>query len=120
MRKICSFVAAGAFVLSLGLPALAQNTTTITGEVVDVACALKKGEGGKGEAHAKCAMACAKKGQQVGIMTDDAVYNVVGDYAANNNAKLLDFVAKRVTVTGTVAEKDGQKTITIASIKPAS
>jgi hypothetical protein len=115
-----SFVAAAAFVLSLGLPAVAQNSTTITGEVVDVACALKKGEGGKGDAHAACAMACAKRGQAAGILTDDAVYNIVGDYAADNNAKLLDFVAKKVTVTGTVAEKDGQKTITISSIKLAN
>lgn len=120
MRKLFSFVAATAFVASLGLPALAQNNTTITGEVVDVACALKKGEGGHGPDHAACAMACAKRGQAVGIMTNDAIYSIAGDYTENNNAKLLDFVAKKVTVTGTVSEKDGQKTITVTSIKPAN
>lgn len=120
MRKMFSYAAAAAFVASLAFPAFAQDTVTITGEVVDVACALKKGEGGKGEAHANCAMACAKKGQPVGILTSDAAYTIVGDYAANNNAKLLEFVAKQVTVTGTVGEQDGQKTITITSIKPAT
>lgn len=120
MRKVFSFVAATAFAVSLSLPALAQNSMTITGEVVDVACAMKKGEGGHGPDHANCAMACAKRGQPVGIMTTDAIYNVVGDYAADNNAKMHEFVAKKVTVTGTVGEKDGQKTITITSIKPAN
>lgn len=120
MRRIFSFAAAAMFAASLSVPAFAQNSVTITGEVVDTACALKKGEGGKGDDHANCAMACAKRGQPVGIMTADAIYNVVGDYAADKNAKMHEFVAKKVTVTGTVAEKDGQKTITITSIKPAN
>ena len=29
------------------------------------------------------------------ILTTDAVYLVEGDYAANNNAKLLDFVSRQ-------------------------
>lgn len=120
MRKLFSFVAAAAFVTTLAAPALAIDEVTITGELVDVACALKKGEGGKGDAHANCAMACAKRGQAQGILTTDAVYTIAGDYTANNNAKLLDFVAKRVTVTGDVVEKDGQKTITVKSIKLAN
>ena len=41
-------------------------------------------------------MACAKKGLAQGIMTADAIYTITGDYAANSNAKLLDFVAKNV------------------------
>ncbi len=121
MRKMLSFVAAAAFVASMALTASAQNSVTITGELVDTACALKKGEGGKGDAHAACAMACAKRGQAQGIMTSDAIYNVAsGDYTANNNAKLLEFVAKKVTVTGEVTEKDGQKSIAIKSIKLAN
>jgi hypothetical protein len=121
MRKMFSFVAAAALAASVAMPAFAQNSVTITGELVDTACALKKGEGGKGEAHAACAMACAKRGQAQGILTADAIYNVAsGEYTANNNAKLLDFVAKKVTVTGDVTEKDGQKTITIKSIKAAN
>jgi hypothetical protein len=114
-------LAAAALVGLLAVPALAQNSVTITGELVDTACALKKGEGGKGESHAACAMACAKRGQAQGIMTSDAIYNVAaGEYTANNNAKLLDFVAKKVTVTGDVTEKDGQKTIAIKSIRLAN
>ena len=94
-------------------PPVFAAAMTVKGEVVDVACATAKKEAGKGAAHASCAMACAKKGQPVGILTADAIYTVTGDYAANNNAKLLDFVAKNVNVTGEVTEKDGQKMITI-------
>ena len=121
MRRILSWAAVAAFVTALAVPALAQDSVTITGELVDTACALKKGEGGKGDAHAACAMACAKRGQAQGILTADAIYNVAsGEYTANNNAKLLEFVAKKVTVTGTVTEKDGQKAIAIKSIKLAN
>lgn len=116
MRKIFAFVASAAFVAAMAAPMFAQ-ATTIKGEVVDVACATK---GRKGEAHSACAMKCAKAGQPAGIMTADATYVIVGDYAANSNAKLLDFVAKNVEVTGTVTEKDGQKQLTIKTIKLAN
>jgi hypothetical protein len=118
MRKIFGLLAAAAFVASLMSPIAAQQMT-IKGEVVDVACATKKAPGGRGADHAGCAMACAKKGLAQGIMTSDAIYTITGDYAANNNAKLLDFVAKNVEVTGTVSEKDGMKMINITSIKAA-
>lgn len=119
MRKLLMLVAGAAFMAATMVPASAAEMT-VKGEVVDVACATKKAPGGKGDAHAACAMACAKKGQPVGIMTADAIYIVTGDHAANNNAKLIDFVAKQVVVTGDVTEKDGQKTIAIKSIKLAN
>jgi len=119
MRKIFALVAGAAFVASLAAPLAAQSTTTLKGEVVDVACATKKAPGGKGDDHASCAMACAKKGLATGVMTADGIYTITGDYAANSNAKLLDFVAKNVEVTGTVSEKDGQKMIAVTSIKAA-
>ena len=134
MRKLISLVAGAAFVAALGLPVLAGAPTmrtlhrgvelaadmTVKGEVVDIACSTAKKEAGKGAGHANCAMVCAKKGQPVGILTADAVYTVVGDYAANNNAKLLDFVARNVVVTGEVTDKDGVKSINVKSIKLAN
>jgi hypothetical protein len=117
MRKIFfAFVAGAATLAALAAPMFAADMT-VKGEVVDVACALSKGDGGKGEAHAACAMSCAKSGQPVGILTADAIYEVTGDYAANRNAKLLDFVAKRVEVTGEVSEKSGKKMMAVKSIK---
>ena len=115
MRNLISMVAGAAFAVSLAMPAFAADMT-VKGEVVDVACSVAKKEAGKGEAHASCAMVCAKKGQPVGILTADAIYTVTGDYAANKNAKLLDFVAKTVTVTGAITEKDGTKSINVKTI----
>ena len=119
MRNVISMVAGAAFVAALAMPAFAADMT-VKGEVVDIACATDKKAAGKGEAHAACAMSCAKKGQPVGVLTADAIYTVTGDYAANKNAKLLDFVAKKVIVTGEVTEKDGVKSINVKSIKLAS
>ena len=119
MRNLFSVVAGAAFVAALAMPALAADMT-VKGEVVDIACATSKKEAGKGAAHASCAMVCAKKGQPVGILTADAIYTVTGDYSANSNAKLLDFVAKNVIVTGAVSEKDGVKEINVKSIKLAN
>jgi hypothetical protein len=109
-------MAAAAFVASVSL---AAAETTIKGEVVDVQCQLKKAPGGQGDAHKGCANACAKKGAQMGILTGDAVYEIQGDYSANNNAKLLEFVAAQVEATGEVTEKDGKKIITVTSMKAA-
>ena len=123
MKNLISAAAGLALAASLTLPVLARSAAadmTVKGEVVDVACSTAKKDAGKGAGHANCAMVCAKKGQPVGILTADAVYNVVGDYAANNNAKLLDFVAKNVIVTGEVTEKDGVKSINVKSIKLAN
>jgi hypothetical protein len=116
MRKILAIAAAAAFVASASLFA---ETKTVKGEVVDVACQTKKAPGGQGDAHKNCASACAKKGAAMGIMASDAVYVIEGDYAANNNAKLLDFVATQVEATGDVSEKDGKKIITVTSLKAA-
>lgn len=119
MRKLISILAGAALFAVLAVPGFAADMT-IKGEVVDIACATSKKEAGKGDGHASCAMVCAKKGQPVGIMTADAIYTITGDYTARTNAKLLDFVAKRVIATGEVTEKDGVKSINVKSIKLAN
>lgn len=116
MRNMLSMICVAAFALAIAVPASASDVT-VKGEVVDIACAMSKGDGGKGDAHAACALSCAKRGQPVGVLTDDAIYELTGDFAANNNAKLLDFVAKSVTVTGEVTEKDGKKLLNVKTIK---
>lgn len=117
MRKILAIVAGAVFGAAISAPMFAADMT-VKGEVIDVACALSKGDGGKGEAHAACAMSCAKGGRAVGILTaNDVIFEVTGDYAANNNAKLLDFVAKKVEVTGEVSERGGKKLMAVKTIK---
>ena len=61
-------------------------------------------------------MACARKGEQMAILTADAVYLIEGDYAANNNAKLLDFVSRQIEAKGNVTVKRGAQVINVASM----
>jgi hypothetical protein len=102
-------------VVALAAP-LRAEVTIVKGEIVDLACSLSKGDGGKGESHAACAMTCARNGDPMAVLTDDAVYLIEGSYAAEKNAKLLDFVAKKVEAKGTITERDGRKYLNIAAM----
>ena len=77
---------------------------------------MKKAEN-KGTDHADCALSCAKRGAAMGILTADGVYTITGDYSAEKNKKLIDFVAKNVEATGEIAETDGHKSIDVKSLK---
>lgn len=116
MRSLCASIVLAAWAAALAGPAAAADITTVKGEVIDLACSISRGEAGKGEAHAACAMTCAKRGNQMALLTADDVYVIEGDYAANGNAKLLDFVARLVEAKGTVIERDGRKAINVAAM----
>jgi hypothetical protein len=118
MRRVFTVISGVAFVAALATPLFA-DTTTLTGEVIDVQCQAKKAEN-KGADHENCALSCAKRGAKMGILTEDGVYVLSGDYTADNNKKLLPYVAKQVTVTGEVSEQDGQKTIAATKIEAAT
>lgn len=107
-------VACAAVVVATGA---APTVTAVRGEVVDLQCALEKGDAGRGTAHAACTLSCAKDGGPMAILTDDAIYLISGDYTANKNAKLLDFVGRRVEAKGTIGDADGRKTINVAAMQ---
>ena len=120
-RLICCAVAlmiAGIWLQAA--PTLASDEpkqVTIKGEVIDQPCYEGK-NGARGEAHKGCAMACAKRGNQMAIVDEsNNVYSITGDYSANKNEKLIPFVAEMVEAKGVVTEKDGKKTIEVSSIK---
>jgi hypothetical protein len=115
MRRILSVFGVIALVGLVAGP-LAAEEKTITGEVVDVQCQMKKAEN-VGADHANCAMSCAKRGAKMGILASDGVYTIAGDYTSENNKKLLPYVAQVVTATGEITEQDGVKTITVAKIE---
>jgi hypothetical protein len=118
MRKVFASLAAFAVAAFLGV-SLRADAMTVKGEVIDVMCHMKDASN-VGASHADCALSCAKKGAVMAIMTSDgAIYTITGDYAADNNKKLLDFVAKDVEASGTVTEMDGKKTIEVTSMKAA-
>ena len=93
---------------------------TVKGEVVDIAC-YTKNHANKGDAHKGCTEDCAKKGKPLALVTaDGSVYKIVGDYAANDNAKLIPMLSVPVEATGEVTEKDGAKELKITAMKKAS
>jgi hypothetical protein len=118
MRKIVTTV----FVLS-GMLALAHDEPkgkliSMTGTVVDTGCYVSHDS--KGEAHAKCAAACAKNGVPLAILDEHGVlFMPIAVEHKDQNAKLMPFIEKRVKVTGTVLEKGGLKGIAIKTVESA-
>jgi hypothetical protein len=122
-NRLVQLAACAAFVAA-GVPAAAAPVTaaavTVKGEVVDAAC-FKKNAANKGEDHKGCTETCAKKGAKMALVTADGqVYTIAGDYTANKNEKLIPMIAGMVEATGEVAEKDGEKTLTVTAMKKAS
>lgn len=121
MRRITPFVLSLALAGFALAPASAQaqeekkpqEEKTITGQLIDAKCHQGKG-------HEACATACVRKGEAAGIKVGDEVYMIVGDFTADKNAKLVEFVAKDVEATGAIGEKDGHKTIAVSKIKLAA
>ncbi len=126
MRKMFAGLAVAAFVLALGAPAFAKEMT-VKGQIVDQGC-YKMDKSNAGKDHkmpkgdtADCAIACAKAGRPMAILTDDGkVYVLAGGLAAEKNAKIVPHVAHVVEVTGDVTEADGKMTITSDSLKMIS
>lgn len=116
MRRLLVAVAVAMLIGGVPGARVEAQTTVVRGEVVALACVESEGEAGRGEAHGAHAMAAAKRGEPLAILADDGLYLVVGDYTANTNAKLLDFVARRVEAKGTIGEQDGRKTVRVAAM----
>jgi hypothetical protein len=130
MRSIFAAVAAGVCAMSLASAVLADSsmsssgsmgmTKTVTGQVIDLACYTSSGA--HGMSHAKCAMACAKAGGALGILTSDGnvLVSIGPSPGADPNKLLLPFVEKNVTVTGKVFAGHGLSTIAISKVTAAA
>jgi len=126
MRRFFAGLTAAAFVLALGAPAFAK-TETVKGQIIDESC-YKMDKSNTGKDHkmpkgdtADCAIACAKAGRPMALLTEDGkVYEITGGLAADKNAKIVPHVAHTVEITGDVGEKDGKMTIAADSLKMIS
>jgi hypothetical protein len=126
MRRFFAGLTAAAFVLALGAPAFAK-TETVKGQIIDESC-YKMDKSNTGKDHkmpkgdtADCAVACAKAGRPMALLTEDGkVYEITGGLAADKNAKIVPHVAHTVEITGDVSEKDGKMTIAADSLKMIS
>ncbi len=108
--RLLSLLAAGAAFVLLPLAARAADAakagpTTVTGEVLDMACYLD--HGAHGEKHADCAKMCISSGLPVGIKSaDGTVYLLIGEHKPANDM-LAEYAAKTVTVKGKLVTRDG-------------
>ena len=100
--------------------AYAAEEKTITGWVLDSACAITKGL--KKPISSDCAVACAKKGSPLAILLDNGtLYWPIADAmpAEGQNERLLPFAGKRVTVSGKIYTQGGSHSIVIEKIADA-
>jgi len=99
------------------------QTRTITGQVVCLVCYARNhaNTGADHDDGRMCAQACIKwEGNPAGVLTAEGkVYQLAGGVVANNNARVLPHIARRVSVTGEIYEKDGMTMIRAEDIKPA-
>jgi hypothetical protein len=94
-----------------------DDSKTVTGEILDMKCYMASGEHGDG--HKDCAASCVKGGSPMGILTDDGKVYLLIESSKNsdayNNAK--KFAGEKVTLTGTVSEKNGVQALIVTEVK---
>jgi len=109
----------GFLALVLGWPAVtkAQESVTVQGEIVDMACYLPKGS--RGPAHKSCAQMCAKRGAPIALLTDAGeLYLLVDDH---NDPEPYEAAKKlagdRAEIKGNKVSKQGITGIVVAAAK---
>jgi hypothetical protein len=119
-------VASLSFVSLLLAAVLATGSDTgkpiaVKGYVLDSACAFTKNL--KKPISAECAVACAKAGSPLVILSDDGIiYWPIADTtpSSGQNERLLPFAGKKVTASGKVFQGGGSSALVIEKIEPLS
>jgi len=96
------------------------KTVQITGEVVDSWCYASQVMGpGRGERHKACGLACAHGGVTIGLVDDQGTLYICAKHKAYTGCKelLTPYMAKRVKVSGWLAQKGGCNVLKIASVE---
>jgi type 1 fimbria pilin len=113
---------AAAFVIavlaSAGLLFAQQKTVTVEGYVLDSACAFTKNL--EKPISRDCALACAKQGSQLVILTKDGTIYWPIDSATpakGQNARLTEFAGNRVTARGKLYDRGGSHALVIENIQ---
>ncbi len=118
MRAVWTILAAGA--IAMAVPALHAESATVTGELVTIMCVEGHGDGGRGAAHVDCAVRCAKDGYQLGVIAaDGTLYKLTGPLTDDKNAKLQPLLAKTVTATGDLTQRDDGRILNATQITEA-
>ena len=120
MKKFVRVVLAAVFAVSiLGVAASAVTAEeTITGMLVEAGCAAMGGTDPSAE-HVACMVRCAQNGDPIGILTDDGLYTITGDWASRNSDRLEELMATQVHATGETSTTDGGRLLEVSTIEPA-
>ncbi len=122
MRKLAFVVPAA--VLAVALLAMLSTTAsmvtaeeTITGMLVEAGCAAMGGTNPSAE-HVACMVRCAQNGEPIGILTEDGLYKITGDWASSNGDRLVELMAKQVHATGETSKAGGELLLEVSTIEP--
>jgi hypothetical protein len=97
----------------------AGKPITVKGYVLDSACAFTKGL--KKPISGQCAIACAKAGSPLVILTDNGtIYWPIADTtpSSGQNEKLLPFAGQKITASGKAFQRGGSSALVIEKIEP--
>lgn len=92
---------------------------TVTGEIIDMKCYLTGMMGGKGDDHKQCAIDCIKGGLPMGLLEDktDKVYTIVPKKGMEGGSAMTQYIAQKITLTGTMVEKGGAKMLVYSKVE---
>jgi hypothetical protein len=96
----------------------AGKPISVKGYVLDSACAFTKNL--KKPISTECAVACAKAGSPLVILSDDGtIYWPIADTtpSSGQNERLLPFAGKKVTASGKVFQRGGSSALVIEKIE---
>jgi len=126
MKKTISIINAVlfAFIMMISFPSLAQKAaasdqgkkTTVNGEVLDMQCYTSGGA--HGADHKACAQKCIKGGAPIGLLDKDGntILLVQDEENPGDYPKLADYAGDKVTVTGTLYNRGGMKSMVVATV----
>lgn len=94
-----------------------SKDVTIIGEVIDPVCYLA--HNARGREHQQCAEQCVKQGISLAILEEktEKVYISLPVDHTHPNAKLKEFIAEKVKVTGRLYSKGGLTGIHVKTVE---
>ena len=103
-------------VLLFALTAMADESVTLTGEVVDLHCYTARGA--HGEEHAGCSNACISRDVPAGLLVGDTLYLLLNERPVAVKEKVAGLAGKTVKATGKVVERNGMKALMVETVTP--
>jgi hypothetical protein len=118
LRNVSKILLTMLCVVALAAAFDAGKSTTVKGYVLDSACAFTKDL--KKPISRDCAIACAKAGSPLVILSDDGtIYWPIADTtpSSGQNEKLLPFAGQKVTASGKAYQRGGSMALVIDKIE---